>query len=199
MMKPVIRITSLAAVFAGIIFGQVPPTARFEIADLSVSPPSVSYSQRSVSGGLLPGGRYDLRRATMLDLIAAAWAIDPEKVLGGPSRLDMHRFDVCATAPAGTSGKTVGPLLQALLQERFHLILHNEVKSVPVFALKAGTKHKLIRAAVSGPAGCSVNYAAESADPAAPSETLAKYTCHNMTMEALPRNWPVPTRLTVSS
>jgi hypothetical protein len=38
-----------------------------------------------VSGGVLRGERYDLRKATMLDLIRIACNVDPDTVVGGPN------------------------------------------------------------------------------------------------------------------
>jgi hypothetical protein len=84
-------------------------SSRFEAADVHVSPRSISFHERDVSGGLLPGDRYSLHRATMLDLIAAAWGVDPEKADGGPSWLEMDRFDILARVPAGTKREGVKP------------------------------------------------------------------------------------------
>ena len=41
-------------------------------------------------------GRYELRRATMVDLIRTAHAVDADKVVGGPHWLELDRFDVIA-------------------------------------------------------------------------------------------------------
>jgi len=35
-------------------------------------------------GGLMRGGRYELRTATMVELITAAYGVDADNVLGGP-------------------------------------------------------------------------------------------------------------------
>lgn len=63
------------------VFGQSnekPPT--FELADVHVSPSSTF---ASMSGGVPRGGRYELRNASMLDLIGTAYSVEPEKVAGG--------------------------------------------------------------------------------------------------------------------
>src|ERR1700733_12076843 len=72
-----------------------------------------------VAGGVLRGGRYELRLASMLDLIATAWRVDPDTVLDGPTWVQMDRFDVIAMAPTNTPPEEVRLMLQNLLAERF--------------------------------------------------------------------------------
>jgi len=163
------------ALAAGAALGQ-PPAAKFEIADVHPSPPTVNYHQRYTTGGRLAGDRYDIRRATMLDLIETAWRVDERTVLGGPSWLDMDRFDIRAKVPAGTTQQTIQPMLQALLAERFGLVLHNDTRPVPAWALTAGKTPKLKPADGSGKSGCS----AEEPNPAD-----IVFTCHNETMAML--------------
>ena len=70
---------------ASVAFGQT-----FEFAEVHVSAPSTNPTMR---GGSLRGGRYEVRTATMVDLISAAYDMEPDKVLGGPSWLDWDRFE----------------------------------------------------------------------------------------------------------
>src|SRR5258706_8989635 len=86
--------------------------AAFEIADVHPSAPSAN-ARMSV---LLRGARYEIRQATMLDLIVLAyvpdgeklvgkalWSTDRgEKVAGGPPWLDADRFDITAKIPSGS-------------------------------------------------------------------------------------------------
>ena len=65
-------ITGLGLVLASVAFGQ-----SFEISDVRVSAAATN-PDTFASGGLLRGGRYDLRRATMVDLIRIAWGVDPD-------------------------------------------------------------------------------------------------------------------------
>src|SRR5215475_12981513 len=81
-------------------FGESP---KFDIADVHNSPHS---TQPFVRGPFFGSGRYELRYATMLDLIRTAYDIDPEKVSGGPSWLEMDRFDVFATIPEHTTAES---------------------------------------------------------------------------------------------
>lgn len=62
----------------------------------------------------------------------------PPPILGGPSWIHSERYTVKAEA-AGRQSRAMmnGPMLQALLEDRFYLKLHRETRQVPVFALTA--------------------------------------------------------------
>jgi uncharacterized protein (TIGR03435 family) len=85
----------LALCFAPLAF-----TQTFDAASVEISPHSTT---RFARGGALRGGRYDLKNATMVDLIAKAYAVDADLVVGGPNWLELDRFDVIAKAPPETS------------------------------------------------------------------------------------------------
>ena len=55
------------------------PNASFVTADVHVRPHS-SNPNLSMSGGVLRGERFDLRNATMLDLISMSYGADPTLV-----------------------------------------------------------------------------------------------------------------------
>src|SRR5215467_13397814 len=81
-----------------VVFGQtVSKSIRFEAADVHRSD-SVQNPQTYRSGGFLRGSRYDLRKATMLDLMSIAYGFEPGNVLGGPDWLEFDRFDIAAKA-----------------------------------------------------------------------------------------------------
>jgi uncharacterized protein (TIGR03435 family) len=106
----------------------------FEIADVHVSPPGT----RGMDGGFVPGGRVELRGATMVDLVSAAYGVDGPEVVGGPGWVSSDRFDIVAKAPAGAaSDEKLQAMLKALLEERFHLVTHKDKKDMPVFVLTA--------------------------------------------------------------
>jgi len=172
------------ALLAGAAFAQsTNPAPTFEVADVHSSARSTN---PFFSGGVLRGGRYELRKATMVDLIRTAYDVDADKVLGGPAWLETDRFDVMALAPPATSPETVKLMLQALLADRFKLTLHKDDKSLPTFALKAGSgKPKMKESDASGSPGCQP----VQGPPPQPGEVpYAIASCHNMTMEAFAQN-----------
>jgi uncharacterized protein (TIGR03435 family) len=67
-------------------------------------------------------------------------------ISGGPAWINSDRYTINAK-PEGPQGEEMmnGPMMQALLEERFKLKIHHETKEVPVYALtvaKAGLKLK---------------------------------------------------------
>jgi hypothetical protein len=59
----------------------------FEAADVHVS----AKAPNAYMTNSFRGGRYDLRRATMLDLIGIAYGLDAYRILGGPGWLEINR------------------------------------------------------------------------------------------------------------
>ena len=136
-------------------FGQTTePAAKFGLADVHQSANTTNPDAYDMSGGLMRGGLYYLKRATMLDLIRLAYGVDPQKVTGGPSWLDIIRFDVRMKVPPGATAANVRPMLRALLAERFSLIVHEDKKPVPAWALTASRHPQLKRSDGSGNSGC---------------------------------------------
>jgi len=158
---------------------------KFEVADVHSSPHT---NQLVVRGPFTSSDRYELRWATMLDLIRIAYNVDPERVSGGPSWLEMDRFDVLAKPPSGSSTEARRQMLQALLAERFGLAIHNDSKPVPAYGLTVAKSGKLKEADASGESGC--NFAVQNAPSGPPAGggpitlPVIAYTCKNTTMAA---------------
>jgi uncharacterized protein (TIGR03435 family) len=177
MMRPFAHI-SFVALLSAAAFGQSTPTKpAFQIADVHVS----AHARNPImQGGVLRAGRYELRQATMLDLIKTAYGVDPETVVGGPSWLESDRFDVIAKAPPATSAETANLMLQELLTDRFKLVVHKDMKLGPRFVLTVGKgKPKLKEADGSGEPGCQLPPL-----QVPPSPGTISFSCRNMTMAA---------------
>src|SRR5580704_247716 len=130
-----------------------PQTPKFELADVHVSATAHGFAQNF--GGVLRGGRYVNRDATMLQLIEAAYGVSEDTIAGGPGWLNSDLFDVVAKVPEGTTAATANLMLQALLAERFALDIKNETHGVPRFVLTVGKGgSKLKPAGGSGETGC---------------------------------------------
>lgn len=161
----------LAALFVLTGLGQ----PRFEIADVHPSGPALN-PFTYVSGGLLRGNRFDLRKATLFDLIRIAYQVAPENIVAGPNWLEFDRFDIAAKAPLGSSAETVRKMLQALLTERFQLAVHNEMRPMPAFILSLGKNKPKLVESVGGDYG-ECQWAQES-----PRAAFVTYTCRNIGM-----------------
>jgi len=153
----------------------------FEIADVHPSP---SRPHPGVRGGMKGGERYFLRDATMIDLIANTYDVDPADIFGGPPWLAFDRFDIVAKTPAATSYNTAKLMVRALLADRFKLVAHTGTRSLPAFVLSAGKTPKLKQAIAPGePGGCEFQRPAKDVPPA--NMMNISFSCHNITMETL--------------
>lgn len=169
------RLLLLAALLSGTAFAQ--STDRFEAADVHASPHSDNNFNLFMRGPQTRAGRYEIRTASMADLIGAAYGVDPDRVYGGPNWLELDRFDITAKLPAGSSREQQRALLRTLLAERFHLVAHSDSRPMPAYVMTAG-KHVLLREA--DPAaqnGCHGKPRPQNAEPTAPVEVA----CNGLT------------------
>ncbi len=152
----------------------------FEIADVHVSPRVSERRWLDMQGGVFQAGRYEIRYATMLDLVKTAYGVDADIVVGGPAWLEFDHFDVIAKAPPATSPETIKLMLQALLADRFKLAIHRDTRPIQGFVLSAGKgKPKLKEAGGSGETGCLPQPLA----PSPGSIPTNVVSCRNVTMD----------------
>jgi uncharacterized protein (TIGR03435 family) len=175
MIREVPRACSFGVLFSCALFAQPDGgSPRFEVADIHRSVSAMN-PQTYRSGGFLRGERYDVRKATMLDLIRLAYGIEPDKVFGGPDWLAMTRFDIAAKAPASSSSQEVSGMLQSLLVERFGLTFHKDLKPLPVYALRVGAGSKMKKAPGADAPECKYQEQPSTS-------TYTVYACRNVTM-----------------
>jgi len=128
------------------------PVPVFDAVDVHASPHT---SFQFMQGGHLVGNVFVMREATMPQLIAAAYDFDSKVVVGGPTWLDLDRFDVMAVAPPNTSPASLKLMVRAMLKDRFSLAVHESAAPVPAYILKvAGAQPKLKETEGSGDPGC---------------------------------------------
>jgi uncharacterized protein (TIGR03435 family) len=125
---------------------------EFEVADVHVSPPrpdgrrvgqmdGVTGNWRAPWTDAAVGGRYEVRNATMMELIATAYDIETDAVFGGPDWMtsDRDRFDVIAKPPEGKPSRaSIKSMLQSLLADRFDLVVRNDTRPLSAWVLSKG-------------------------------------------------------------
>ena len=153
----------LIALVGGMLPGQTDNPPKFEIADVHVSAKKVNAFVRTA---LPRNGRYEVKNATMLDLIRIAYGFDQDKILEGPNWLELDRFDVIAKIAASATADDQKSMLQSLLEDRFKLVVRKETKPLPTWALTAGKQPRLKEADGSGSTGCKP----QAAEPGPPTE-----------------------------
>jgi uncharacterized protein (TIGR03435 family) len=117
----------------------------FEVASIKPSAPlDMTKVAAEIQAGRMPkvGPRVDGARAeytymAIKDLIVLAYKVKPFQITG-PDWIANQRFDIEAKLPDKASKDDVPQMLQALLEERFKLVVHRDSKEHPVFALVVG-------------------------------------------------------------
>lgn len=80
-------------------------------------------------------------------LVLIAYGVQSYQLAGGPGWMDSDRYDIQAKAGSDASVQQMeGPMLQALLEERFGLMLHRETRELPVYKLTIGKSAPKLRA-----------------------------------------------------
>jgi len=162
---------------------------KFEIADVHVSSTAPGFAQNF--GGVLRAGRYVNRDATMLELIEAAYGVTEDSISGGPAWLNSELFDVIAKVPDGATPATAKLMLQALLADRFKLVIHPGTQPVPRYVLSVGKGgSKLKHAGGSGDPGCEpIQQPGGGGNPGDPaSAPNIKVACRNLTASGIAEN-----------
>jgi uncharacterized protein (TIGR03435 family) len=130
------------------------PSPAFEVA--SVKPGANCDS--GGPGGTSPG-RLNLSCISLRGLIRMAYsafageAMNARRVdvLGGPAWLDSDKYDLSAKAEDNaTPAQMIGPMLQALLEERFKVRVHMEPRDTSVYALTVSKNNPRLQPSKAG-------------------------------------------------
>jgi uncharacterized protein (TIGR03435 family) len=111
---------------------QTPANPTFEVA--SVRPNKTGDGR--IMLGLQPGGRFNATNVPLRMLLRQAFNVQEFQIVGGPDWMTSDRFDIVAKAPEGNfTADVMRPMLRSLLTERFKLVVHNETREMPIYAL----------------------------------------------------------------
>ena len=131
---------SLASISAAVVWTLGAPHAVHAQAAKQVAFEVVSVKENHSGDGaqtlsITPDGSYRVTNATARMFIRQAYRVQDFQIIGPPSWTDVDRFDVTAKSPTGVDVAAVPGMLQALLQDRFALRAHNEMREMPIYAL----------------------------------------------------------------
>ena len=90
-------------------------------------------------------GRIVAENVTLKRCIRGAYDVQEPQILGGPKWVDEDRYFIEAKAARPVGGHDLMLMLQALLAERFKLVVHRETRALAGYALvaaKSGLKAK---------------------------------------------------------
>jgi uncharacterized protein (TIGR03435 family) len=135
----IVGIVTVVGAIAGGQSAQTPPSPAFEVATVKLHTTS-GINERS--GIEEHQGLVRVENLPVKGLIEAAYGLKDYQ-FSGPGWLDTVRYDVVAKPPAGFTHSQLGPLLTALLADRFKLVAHHETKEMRTYELvaaKSGSK-----------------------------------------------------------
>jgi uncharacterized protein (TIGR03435 family) len=123
----------LLAIGAWAVFAQSSVRPEFEVASIKPSISNPSFSQRIMNVRPLPGRL--TADASLPILIEYAYGVQPFQVVGGPGWIESDRFQIDAKADGSANRDQMFLMLRSLLEDRFQLKTHRDMKEQPVFAL----------------------------------------------------------------
>ena len=115
----------------------------FEVASIKPGNPD----SRLVRSVITPGGNLRAENVTLRTLIQDAYKILPFQLTGGPGWIDNEKFAVLAKGDPAATADQVRLMLQALLEDRFRLVLRHETKEQTISRLMVKGEPKLSRPA----------------------------------------------------
>jgi uncharacterized protein (TIGR03435 family) len=120
----------LAFAVATVDFAQT--KAAFEVASIRPAPAQPTDFNLGLK---ISGAQVRFAYLSLKDYISRAYRVKPLHIVG-PDWLGNEKFDIAATLPDGATPAQIPEMLQRLLEERFHLTIHHEMKEFPVYALE---------------------------------------------------------------
>ncbi len=171
-------------------FSQAQSASSFEVADVRIN----KSGEVRMAVDMAPGGKLTMHNVPMRVMLMLAYHVRADALVDAPAWIGADRFDVVAKAPETASPDEMRRMLQALLAERFKLVVHTDQKVMPSFALivgKSGAKMEPVPGALLSEQGCPPG-------PGAPGQrhVICRSTTMAMLADSLqemsPSDFPVP-------
>jgi uncharacterized protein (TIGR03435 family) len=142
-MKILLLASAGIALSPGLLRAQSGP--KFEVASIRPCQPTPDSPDRRGGGVGVSPGRLSVTCMPLMFLIQGAYVafanetvrpFDSVPISGGPAWINSDRYDIEAKAEGTPSRQMMqGPMVQALLEDRFKLKIHRETKEIPVYEL----------------------------------------------------------------
>jgi uncharacterized protein (TIGR03435 family) len=126
--------------------GQTLPRPQFDAFEVAtIKPTGPDPNGRWIR--MISASRLEAHNHAVRTLIAAAYDLSPQVILGGPPWVDSDCWDILAKTPGELrpNPDEQMSMLRKLLSERFKLVFHRELKESSIYALsvtKGGAKLK---------------------------------------------------------
>jgi uncharacterized protein (TIGR03435 family) len=123
------------------------PSVHFEVASIKKNTASLSRGPGASRVGTQPGGRWVMVDGTTSVLLGTAYS-DARDFVGAPDWVSSEKYDVEARAGRTVTREEMNAMLRSLLQDRFGLTMHYEMREQPSYALtidRGGIKTEQLR------------------------------------------------------
>jgi uncharacterized protein (TIGR03435 family) len=124
-----------------------PERPAFEVASIKVHRPTPGPFRSSREMG--PAG-ISFTNADLNGCIRSAYGVAGYQIVGGQDGLPPDRYDILAKAAGAVPKAQLMLMLQMLLEDRFKLKVHREIKELPVYGLVVGKKGLRVHAGKEG-------------------------------------------------
>lgn len=140
------RILSISAIILGLgTAAMAQPKPEFEVASIKPSAPlDMAKIAADMQAGKMPrmgvhldGSQAEYIYLSLKDLMVMAYGVKPCQITA-PDWMTKQRFDIKAKMPSGSKKDDAPKMLQALLEDRFQLKVHQAKAEHPVMALVVG-------------------------------------------------------------
>jgi uncharacterized protein (TIGR03435 family) len=140
----------LSLIFFLPVLGQTPAGGlEFEAATVKINKSGDAAPSRDIRGGQIY-----LRNLTLRFLLAAAYNMQQDQLSGAPGWFDSDHFDVVAKVPPDTKADDRLVMLQNLLKRSFNLVVHQEDRMMPGYALVVSRHGSKLKESESGKLSC---------------------------------------------
>ncbi len=129
------RFVLLIPFLAMAVGAQTAQSSSFEAASIKSAAPGKR------GGGIsIQGARVRIINSSLKACVQIAWNVQDFQVSGATGWMDAERFEIDAVAASPIQGLEHRTMLQALLIERFGLVIHSETREAKGYALVVGRK-----------------------------------------------------------
>ena len=138
-LRKALGVPALAVALSAPTLGQQAPAIAATLEVASVRQNDSGTFQQAIN--IQPGGTLVVTNFPVSQLIPIAYGVQQSQVTGGPGWLRTERYDITAKSLEGASNRDVlRALLRAVLEQRFKLATHIDVRELEVYALVSSTQ-----------------------------------------------------------
>ena len=119
--------------------GQSQPGTPLPVFEVASVKPTGRPPDSSTTGCTISHGSFTAHAAWVRGMIAFTHGVHAAQVLGGPGWVDSEQYDVIAKGESTDATlDQIKAMLRTLLADRFKLVVHREIKEMPVYTLVEG-------------------------------------------------------------